>query len=354
MGSRRLKPEFKQPGIGRILSRKVREARRSLIERIENIPEGESLLITTSLKRHPKQTTRGHLKKGYPFVIDAPHTETEAVAWQEDGVPFLKENPKVAIPMRLRADAIRKCRERGISPWDLGRIVFSEPRWGKNRYARVTTPIEILEGQRIFDASHQAGSDIRAYIYCDPDMAPKADTGGGKAIVHIPSRYVDGDEVRLERKHLPVVNNNFKLAVALLYETTKQRRGFEFNLLGFGGREDPQSPDWMVVDRYDAAGELAIIKQAKEDGIVNSEGHPLPLEMTPFPIGAQPHIDFYKRCLDSLAVWDPETSKPRKPQYGEIVRLLFARMFLRGYYATSFVPASAGKVEDQNWDLRWG
>lgn len=351
--SRRLKPEFRQPSIGRILSRKVIEARRNLIERIEDLSDGQSLLIMSSLKRHSKQTTRGHLKKGYPLVTDVPHTETEAVEWQERGVPFLEGKPKVAIPMRLRAEAVRRYKRRGISPWDLAHIVFSEPRWGRNRYSRVTTPNEILEGQRIFAANHQAGSDIRAYIYCDPGMAPKAETEGGKAIVHIPSRYIGGDDVKLERRHLPVVDNEFKLAVALLYEATKQRRGFEFNFLGFGGREDPRSPDWMVIDRYDAAGELAIIKQAKEDGIVNSDGHPLPLEMTPFPICTQPQIDFYKRCLDSVAIWDSESSKPRKPQYGEIVRLLFARMFLRGYYATSFVPASAGKVEDQKWDLRW-
>ncbi len=347
---RRLKPEFTSPSIKAMLSRKVKSVSRNLVERIEDLKEGESLLIMTLLRKHPKQTNPNYLKKGTPVVINSPKTQTQAIEWQTYGVQFLKKDSTEAIPLMLRAYAFNQLRAK--HPGDLARIVFSEPQWGKTRYKRVTTPNEVLEGQRIFSVYHQKMEDITAYIYCDPEMAPEASIEGGKAIVKMPSRYVDGDEINFTRWHLPVVDNEFKLAITQLYETSGHKSGFEFNFLNFSPKQDPETSTWMIVDRYDIAGELAIIKRAKLEGIVNAHNHPIPLEMIQFPIFNQEHIDFYKRMLDSVLVWDPINEKPRKPRYSEIAKLNFDRVLLRGYYATAFTKANQGKVEDQNWELR--
>ncbi|MEK6951897.1 MAG: hypothetical protein AABX29_02675 [Nanoarchaeota archaeon] len=347
---RKLKPEFQQPGIKRILSRKVKAASKHLVERIEDIPEGESLLIIALLRRYPEQTTPSYLKKGTPIEVPYPKTQTEAIEWQTYGVPFLRNHPKEAIPLRLRAHAFSELSNNG-SPRDLARIVFSEPQWGKTRYKRVTTPNEILEGQRIYSVNHQQDQDITAYIYCDQEMAPEAETQGGKAIVKIPSRYINGDEINFTRLHLPVYDNEFKLAIAELFETTGHKSGFEFNFLNFSPKQDPTTSSWMIIDRYDIAGELAIVKKAKQEELFNSNKHPIPLEMIQFPIFNQKHIDFYKRMLDSVLVWDPIKEKPRKPRYSEIVKLNFDRVMLRGYYNTAFTLGKE-KVEEQNWELR--
>ncbi|MEK6953261.1 MAG: hypothetical protein AABX29_09695 [Nanoarchaeota archaeon] len=346
----KLKPEFTSPSIKTILSRKVRRAARNLVERIEDLKPDESLLIMALLRKHPEQTTPNYLKKGTPVEIHYPRTQTEAIEWQMYGAPFLKTGSTEAIPLLLRADAFHKLsKERTRYP---ARIVFSEPQWGKTRYKRVTTPNEVLEGQRIFSVNHQRGDDITAYVYCDPELAPETPTQGGKAIVQVTSRYIDGSSIKFTRWHLPVIDNAFKLAIAQLYETSGHKSGFEFNFLNFSPRQDPETSTWMIVDRYDVAGELAIIKKAKLEGLVNSRGHPIPLEMNPFPIFNQEHIDFYKRLLDSVAVWDSINGKPRKPRYSEMVKLNFDRVFSRGYYQTSFTRAGSGKVEEQDWELR--
>jgi len=345
----KLKHEFTSPSITTILSRNVRKVTRNLVERIEDIKPGESLLIMALLREYPEQTTPNYLKKGTPVEIHYPRTQTEAIEWQMYGVPFLKTDSTEAIPLLLRVAAFSELAKE--HPRYPARIVFSEPQWGKTRYKRVTTPNEVLEGQRIFSVNHQREEDITAYIYCDPELAPETPTQGGKAIVQVPSRYIDDGSIKFTRWHLPVIDNAFKLAISQLYETSGHKSGFEFNFLNFSPRQDPETSTWMIVDRYDVAGELAIIKKAKLEGIVNSHGHPIPLEMIPFPIFNQEHIDFYKRMLDSVAIWDPIKGKPRKPRYSEMVKLNFDRILLRGYYDTAYTLGKE-KVEDQNWELR--
>ncbi|MEK6952519.1 MAG: hypothetical protein AABX29_05890 [Nanoarchaeota archaeon] len=349
--TRKLKPEFRTPGIKLIKSRKIRRTSKHLIERIEDIPEGESLLITALLRTHPKQTTPNYLKKGTSVQLQYPRTQSEAIEWQTYGIPFLRGNPTEAIPLRLRNHAYSELSRNG-SPRDLSRIILSEPQWGRNRFQRVTTQNEVLEGQRIFSLAHQLGKDITAYIYCDPEMAPEAETQGGKAIIKIPSRYINGDEINFTRLHLPVYDNEFKFAISLLYEVTGHTSGFEFNFVNFRRKGDPETSNWMVVNRYDVAGELAIVKRAKQEELFNSHGHPIPLEMILFPIFNQTHIDFYKRMLDSVLIWDHLLEKPRKLRYSEMVKLNNDRILLRGYYRSAFTPNKSGKVEDQNWELR--
>ncbi len=353
MSKRKLKPEFRALSAAKIMSRKVREAQKNLVGRIEDIPEGEALLIRAKLKRRRNQTTPNYLKKETPINIPHPQTQQEAVEWQTYGPPFLNGKVTEAIPMRARAFAFAQlARLPQNSRGYLSHLVLSEPLWSKDRHRRITTPIEILEGQRIFAVCHQKEEDITAHIYCDPDMAPEAPTKGGKAIIEMPSRYLNGDPIKFTRWHLPVEDNEFKFAIALLYATTGHTSGFEFNFLNFSPRCDPITSSWMVINRYDVAGELAIVKQAKHEGIVNSHGHPVPLEMILFPIFNQPQIEFYKRLLDSVAIQDTDDSKPRRLQYCEMVRLCFERMLLKGYYSTSFARGIEGKVEDQNWKLR--
>jgi hypothetical protein len=190
--------EIKKLGLNKV------QSMQNLMDIIENTDLNQGIQLDFKIKPEEWEDSNDWLKHGNFLLLKTPDTIEESIK-------------KKKTPLYGRA---RACDNLKLGTDALGFIY--RPVVGEDRIPRAHMFYELLEGtkllsyiQKMFPKEYiETGEQFRIY-----DNAKAVETQGAHAFIRLPSRHKNEQRYEIHPQHIPVVNNDWKTAIAKSYTT---------------------------------------------------------------------------------------------------------------------------------------
>lgn len=289
MTKRIRKSFFQEPSKAQILkARKLHYEDSNLVEIIDKLENGESLVIERRLIPNEFRNSRQFMKHGHYLQL-----------YKREQIPRVikRITERQLRPMDLRSASFERAKE----DFYAGFVFYPLIETDDKRERRVPLN-EILEASRIVAYVHQepmTSIDIRAY----DKLAKRVSKEGTNVKFNVPSRTKNQRKYMLRLVHVPMGVKNLDPDLMRLIPYSIVSRGFSSaeDLWDFGYEyydTEKEGSEYFTFFAHEIAAYIDFLEHRL------SKGDLTPITYLPFGMPSKEYKDFYKKLLDRVLIRD--------------------------------------------------